>query len=125
MSSSSQTTTILFCVMLSAAGQIALKVGASNPTLAGFLNSGNFSAFAARAALSPMVLAGLLLYALSTVLWLMILTRTELSYAYPFVSLGFIVTALYGWQFLHEPLSAVRMGGIALIVLGVVLVSRS
>lgn len=125
MSQASQTALILLCVMLSAAGQIALKVGASNPVLVGALNGGNLPAFALRAALSPMVLAGLMLYALSTVLWLLILARTELSYAYPFVSLGFVVTAVYGWQFLQEPLSATRVAGIALIMAGVVLVSRS
>lgn len=116
---------IIVCVLLTTAGQIALKLGASNPALVGLLDAGNLSVYAARAAISPMIIIGLLLYALSTVLWLLILARADLSYAYPFVSMGFVLTALYGRFALHEALTAPRIAGIALIVLGVFFVSRS
>ena len=125
MSTTRETATILLCVLLSAAGQIALKLGASSPALSALLGSGNFQGFVVRALLSPMVFVGLLLYAASTVLWLFILARSELSYAYPFVSIGFVITTLYGWQFLGESLSAGRVGGVVLIVAGVILVARS
>jgi multidrug transporter EmrE-like cation transporter len=119
------TATIIGCVLLTAAGQIALKLGASNPALAGLLEAGNLTAFAARALSAPVILAGLLLYALSTILWLFILARADLSYAYPFVSLGFVLTAVFGRYALQEPLTMPRIAGIALIVLGVIFVSRS
>jgi drug/metabolite transporter (DMT)-like permease len=120
-----ETFTILFCVLLTAAGQIALKLGASSPALSGFIASGNVQAFIGRALVSPTVLAGLLLYAASTVLWLLILARSDLSFAYPFVSLGFVITTLFGWQMLGEVMSGSRITGIALIICGVIMVARS
>jgi len=54
-----------------------------------------------------------------------VLARSDVSYAYPFVSLGFVFTSLYAFVALHEPLQAGRVGGIALIVLGVFFVARS
>ncbi len=119
------TFTILLCVLLTTAGQIALKLGASHPALVGLLDAGNVAGYAARAVVSPAVIIGLLLYALSTALWLVILARTDLSYAYPFVSMGFVLTALYGRLALHEALTAPRLVGIGLIVLGVIFVSQS
>lgn len=121
----SETTLILTSVLLGAAGQIAFKLGASNPALAGQLNVGNWQGFFLRAALSPGILLGLTLYGLSTLLWLMMLARSELSYAYPFISIGFVVTLLYGWLALGEAISLTRVVGVALIIAGVVAVSRS
>lgn len=116
---------ILMCVLLGAAGQIFLKVGALDPTLAGLLGGGQYSSFMVRAMLSPAVILGLTLYAASTALWLVVLARFELSYAYPFVSLGFVLTTVYGWQVLGEAMSLQRLAGTAMIIGGVILVSRS
>jgi multidrug transporter EmrE-like cation transporter len=116
---------ILCSVLLGAAGQILLKLGASSPAMVSQLGSGNAGGFVLRAATSPLVVLGLAVYGVSTILWLMVLARTPISYAYPFISIGFIVTALYGWQFLGENLSLARAGGIGLIILGVFLVSRT
>jgi drug/metabolite transporter (DMT)-like permease len=120
-----ETTLILTCVLLGAAGQIAFKVGASSPALAGVLSGGNWQGFFLRAALSPGILLGLVLYAASTLLWLLILARAELSYAYPFISIGFVVTLLYGWLALGEAVSMTRLAGVILIIAGVFAVSRS
>jgi drug/metabolite transporter (DMT)-like permease len=125
MSSHNNILSILFCVLLGAAGQILLKVGASNPALVAHLGSGNLMGFATRALVSPAVLAGFVLYAASAALWMVVLARSELSFAYPFISLGFVITATYGWLALNESLSLVRVAGIAMIILGVLLVSRS
>jgi drug/metabolite transporter (DMT)-like permease len=73
----------------------------------------------------PFVLGGFALYAVSAVLWLLILARVEVSAAYPFVGLGFVLTMLGGAWVLGEELSWVRVAGTALVVVGVVLVSRS
>lgn len=117
---------ILVCVLLGAAGQITLKLGASSPALAGILESGGSRInFVIRALLTPKILFGLTLYAISTMLWLQILARTPLSFAYPFISVGFIVTALFGWLALGETMSAYRVAGVMLIVTGLFLIARS
>jgi len=124
-SSIGEVITIVLCVLLGAAGQILLKLGASNPALAGSLGSGDWPGFVMRALMTPKVVLGLALYAGSTILWLVVLARTELSYAYPFISLGFLITTLFGWLALGEAVSAYRLAGVALIISGVILVARS
>jgi multidrug transporter EmrE-like cation transporter len=71
------------------------------------------------------VILGLALYAASTLLWLLVLAKADVSYAYPFVSLGFVMITLYSHFVMTEPLSALKMGGIALITVGVVCVAKS
>jgi drug/metabolite transporter (DMT)-like permease len=113
------------CVLLTAAAQISLKIGASAPIMQTALNAGGLPAFLTRAALSPMVLTGLILYGISTIGWLLVLARAEVSLVYPFVSLGFVFIALFAHFFLHEPIGPYRLAGIALISVGVWLVARS
>jgi len=115
----------LFCVALTAAAQIALKLGVSGARMQQALGADSATGFLVRAVLSPTVLVGLALYACSTVLWLLVLAKSDVSYAYPFVSLGFVFTALYASFVLHEPMAMGRVGGIALIVIGVWFVARS
>ena len=76
-------------------------------------------------ALNAGILGGLALYGLGTVLWLAVLSRAELSQAYPFVGLSFVLTAIFGAILFHEPLSPSRIAGIAAIVIGVYLVGRN
>ena len=74
---------------------------------------------------SPMVIGGLALYGVGAVLWLFVLGRAQLSLAYPFVGLGFILTMLAGALVLHEPVGAARIAGTLMIVAGCVLVART
>jgi drug/metabolite transporter (DMT)-like permease len=115
----------VLCVLMTTAGQIALKAGVSTPTLAGLLSSGNTTAFFVRAAMTPLVLAGLMLYGAGAVLWLLVLARADLSYAYPLISLGFVVAAVFAHFVMGETLSTARIVGILLICGGVVAIARS
>ena len=74
---------------------------------------------------NPFVVGGLALYALGAVVWLAVLAKVDVSAAYPFVGLGFILTMVMGYWFFGEPLSTNRVLGTLLIVSGVVLVARS
>lgn len=107
----------VFCVLLSSAAQIALKRGMAPPPGADL--SGTY----AHALTSPMVWLGLGLYGLSTLLWLWVLSRLDVSLAYPLVSLGFVVTMAVGVLWLGEPFSWVRVGACTLIVIGVCLLA--
>jgi multidrug transporter EmrE-like cation transporter len=69
-------------------------------------------------------MGGLALYGIATVLWLGVLSRVELSQAYPFVGLSFVLAAVLGYFVFADAVSATRVAGIALIVAGVVLVGR-
>jgi drug/metabolite transporter (DMT)-like permease len=115
----------LMCVALTTAAQISLKLGVSTRPMQALLASGSASSFLTRAMFSPMVLVGIALYAASTILWLLVLAKLDVSYAYPFVSLGFVFTALYAYFVIHESMTMGRAAGIALIAAGVYFVAKS
>jgi len=75
--------------------------------------------------LQPYVFTGILCFAVSSVFWLVVLSRIDLSLAYPLVSVAYVVTALFSYYFFGENVSFIRWLGILTICLGVFLVSRS
>lgn len=74
-------------------------------------------------ATSPGVLGGVLCFGVSAFTWLMALARVDLSFAFPMLSLNFVFTALWAWAVLGERLSAMRLGGIGLVVAGVLVIA--
>jgi len=89
---------ILTGVLLNALAQLALKKGMS--VIGHFQFSfENLVPIAARVALNPFVITGLICYVVSVVVWLLVLSRVEVSYAYPLLSVGYIVTAFAGKYF--------------------------
>lgn len=77
-----------------------------------------------RILLQPKVLLGFALYGLGAVVWLSVLSRWEVSKAYPLVGLGFALSAWVG-HWTGEQISYERLAGILLICAGVALVSRT
>lgn len=74
---------------------------------------------------NPWLWGGMACYAFSILLWLAVLARTQVSVAYPMLSIGYVLAAVLGVMFLGETVGMMRAGGIALICLGVVFVSMS
>jgi drug/metabolite transporter (DMT)-like permease len=117
---------VLSGVLLNAVAQLLLKAGASS--------AGHISLAAGSPALwriatglvqHPAILGGLVCYAISVLLWIVALSRVEVSIAYPMLSIGYVVNALLAWWLFGEDVNAQRWLGIGVIVIGVVLVSRS
>ena len=117
---------ILTTVGLNAGAQILLRLGArEGVTSEGTLGIGATLQAALEVAFRPAVLAGLVCYGVSVVLWIWVLSRAEVSFAYPFLGLGFVLVALVGWAFLGETLSVQKLAATGLIVIGVVLMAIS
>jgi multidrug transporter EmrE-like cation transporter len=114
----------LVSVALNAAAQLALKQGTRVLGVAANDVSSGFTVLW-RAAYNPWVWAGLGAYVLSVALWILVLSRLEVSYAYPIVSLGYVMAAGAAWALWREDVSVMRMVGIGVICAGVVLVARS
>jgi multidrug transporter EmrE-like cation transporter len=115
---------ILLTVTLSACAQLALKVGVSKQKMQHALELGIFDGIMA-AALSPMILLGLTIYVLSVAMWLWVLSKVDLSVAYPFVGISFLVTMAFGSLLLNESVTLSRIAGTVLIFAGCILVARS
>ncbi|MDP1927169.1 MAG: SMR family transporter [Thiobacillus sp.] len=104
--------------------QIALKHGMSSPSVQANLNAG-LERVAPLIAANPFVWAGLTLYGVGALLWLGVLAQIDVSQAYPYVGIGFLLTMVFGVVLLGESVSAMRLVGTLLVVAGVVLVSRT
>ena len=72
----------------------------------------------------PWVMSGLIAAVLASFCWIAALSRFELSYAYPFMSLSFFVVVVASFVLYGEQVNLPKLVGLALICLGVVVVSR-
>lgn len=115
---------VLTGVLLNAIAQLLLKAGAG-ALVDVELRASNAAAIASRVIFNVPILAGLVCYALSVVVWILALARVEVSVAYPMLSLGYVVNALAAWWLFNESLSGARIAGIGIILVGVWLVARS
>ena len=115
---------LLTCVALNTVAQLLLKAGV-NTVGAIDLSGGQLARTMSSLAFEWHILVGLFCYVASVGVWLLVLSRTDVSVAYPMSSLAYIVTAVAAWRLFDENLSATRMVGIAVIVVGVILVARS
>jgi drug/metabolite transporter (DMT)-like permease len=112
-------------VLLNAAAQLFLKAGTNRLGGAIHLTLDNWFATGLKLATQLPIMAGLACYAVSLVVWIVGLSRTDVTIAYPMLSLGYVVGALGAWFFLGEVISAQRMVAIGVIMVGVVLLARS
>lgn len=106
-------------VLLSSAAQVLLKAGAvsGNAPLAG-------SAVTLGVFFEPLVIFGLVLYGTGTLLWIKCLTRLELSLAYLVSALQYVFVFVAAKLLFAESLSATRLFGLAVILIGIVIVTR-
>ena len=111
-------------VLLNAAAQLLLKAG-TNAIGAFEFSTGNVVPVGAKLATQPCILGGVGCYVVSVVIWILALSRTEVSLAYPMLSIGYVVNALAAWYLFGEAVTAARLAGIGIIVLGVFIVARS
>lgn len=115
---------ILLGVFLNAAAQLLLKAAMARVGYFDF-SLANVIPVGLKLATSLPLIAGLSCYVISVVVWLLVLSRTDVSLAYPLVSIGYIVNALGAYFLLQEPLSSLRLSGIIVIIIGVCLVAKS
>ena len=117
---------ILFSVTLAAVAQLTLKHGMNlvNDELSPDVFSLNGASLRV-VVLQPYVWSGLFLFGLSALVWLMVLSRASLSFAYPFAALTYVLILLFDQFVLDETVPPLRWAGVAFIGIGIVLVSQT
>lgn len=115
---------ILFTVLTNAAAQLMLKRGMSGLGAFDLAHDGLIGTVF-RVVFNPFVFAGLCTFVVSMASHLIVLSKVQISYAYPFLSLAYVVVAAYAYFVFHEDLSPTRIAGIGLIVLGTVFIAQS
>ena len=115
---------ILFSVLLAAGAQLTLKHGMNQ--VADSSGALKLTAASLRdVATTPAVWGGLLLFGLSAIVWLSVLSRASLSFAYPFASLSYVLILLADRFVLNETIPGLRWAGVFFIMLGIVLVAQT
>ncbi|MGI6120119.1 MAG: EamA family transporter [Desulfosporosinus sp.] len=107
----------IFNSVLMVTGQTLWKLGAAGKEIH---NLGQLL----RLFLSPYVIAGLMVYAVASGLWIYILNKGELSYVYPIQSTAFIFALIIGTTFFKEQLTTTKIIGVIVICLGVIIITR-
>ena len=74
--------------------------------------------------LNPYIIISLALTLLSGVTWMIAMTKFEISYAYPFTLLGLVLVTIFSVIFFGESINTYKIAGIAVIILGIVLISK-
>lgn len=111
-------------VVLNTVAQLLLKQGMSSAGAVA-LSMRGVMIMLSNVSTNFFIIGGLFCYVLSFGVWLVVLSRVEVSTAYPMLSLGYIVTAAAGWYFWGESLAAGKIIGIGLICFGVVFLFKS
>ncbi len=113
---------IMFSILLSSTAHIFLKKGMLTQQLKGD-GGGIFQIFCVIFT-NGWILAGLIMHVAALAVWLWALARVDISFAYPFLALGYIFVALMAVFWLGEQLSYARVVGMALVVVGLVIMAR-
>jgi multidrug transporter EmrE-like cation transporter len=106
---------LLLAILVGVAGQLLLKFGMARQPAFRFADAPSLCR-------NWPVLAGFGCYGLSTVLYLQVLAKLELSLAYPTVSLGYVLVIIFSRVFFKEAVSKMRWMAVMIICFGVVLV---
>ena len=109
-------TVALFSIVLGATGQFLFRLGMldyGKVTITGIWRQLGSIIF------TPAIFLGFLCFGVSSILWLVVISRWELSYAYPLVALGYVMAILYGTILLRETLSLPKIVGSLLILAGI------
>lgn len=115
---------ILLGVMLNAGAQLLLKAGMTQIGHFEF-SYANLFPIGIKVMGNLPIVTGLSMYVVSVGVWLLVLSRVQVSFAYPMLSIGYIVNAVAAYYLFGEPLTSMRVLGIFIIIVGVYLVAQN
>jgi multidrug transporter EmrE-like cation transporter len=114
---------ILLSISSGVAGQTMIKLGVSQPGATEATS--NLISLVALILRSPQILLGLVLYAMGALAWIAVLSKVNLSLAYPFLALNFVLIALVSYAFLGEAIPTMRWIGTLVLCVGILIVAQS
>jgi multidrug transporter EmrE-like cation transporter len=115
---------ILLSIGIAVGGQILLKIGMNKIGPINISSASSLGHLFTGIVKSPTVLVGLFLYVISAALWLIIISAVDLSFAYPFIGLTYVLVLIVSKFILKEDVNPIRWIGTAIITIGVIVISR-
>jgi uncharacterized membrane protein len=113
---------IIMSVLLVSIASILLKLGMNE---VGKLTFSNLTSLAFVIIKNPFIILGMFCYVLSSFTWLMTLSKTDLSKAYPILSSTYALIPILSWVVFKDVITTVRWLGIAIVCVGIVFMARS
>lgn len=110
---------IIISSTLGAIAQLSLKTGMNA------YGKISFGPDMISAVFQPLVFLGLTIYFLSSVTWILALSKADVSFVYPFASLGYVIVTILSGTILNEQISTLRIIGVSVIILGVYVVGKT
>jgi len=111
---------IIIGVIFAGLGQVSWKLGMNQAGQLTVLDLAGLS----NVLRNPYILLGFLMYALSTIFWLIALSKKDLSFVYPFISLTYILVLVLSNIILKESIGVEKLAGTLVIVIGLVIIAR-
>lgn len=111
-------------VMFNVAAQLLIKAGTNAVGHFEFARE-NIAPIGWKLATEPHIVGAMCCYALGVVIWILALSRVQVSIAYPLLSLGYVVNAVAAWWLFNEAFNPAKVVGMGIIILGVVVISRA
>lgn len=116
---------LLVSVAFAVAGQLILKAAMDHVGRISALDGQTLGTATARAIRQPLLWTGLALFGISSLFWLVVLSRVPLSLAYPFVGISYLLVVAFAALVQHEHVPVLRWAGVGVIVAGIVIVGLS
>lgn len=114
---------ILIPVTAAAVGQMILKIGMGQ--VGEIKLTENLWGSVMKMAANPYVVGGLAFFGINAFLWLVVLSKEKLSFAYPMVAFAYVITVLLAKYVLHEDIPLLRWAGLATIIAGILMIAKS
>jgi multidrug transporter EmrE-like cation transporter len=115
---------IITGVMFNVAAQLLIKAGTNAVGHFEFARE-NIAPIGWKLATEPHIVGAMACYAFGVVIWVLALSRVQVSIAYPLLSLGYVVNAVAAWYLFNEAFNPAKVVGMGIIILGVVIISRA
>lgn len=115
---------ILLSILMSSTAHIFLKKGMMTYALNGVKSAG-IVGLVWNVGTNPWVMGGMALHVSALVVWLWALSKVDISFAYPFLALGYVLVSAMAWFWLGEELSSMKILGMGIIIIGILVLARA
>ena len=116
---------IFLSIFFSVSSQLIIKWKMSSFSLENHIGLYNKFIFAFTMLFNPFIILSIILTLLSGMSWMIAMTKFDISYAYPFTTLGFVLILLFSSFLFNESFTIYKLVGVTFIVIGIIISSRS
>ena len=115
---------ILLSILMSSTAHIFLKKGMMTHALNSVKSDGIIS-LVWTVGTNPWVMGGMFLHVSALVVWLLALSKVDISFAYPFLALGYVLVSAMAWIWLGEEISQMKLFGMGIIIIGILVLAKA